>query len=43
VARGLRLGEGPLGVGSEFRIDHEGGFSLRYTVVRVGIGPSRFS
>ena len=33
VARGLRLGEGPLGVGSEFRIDMKAGFSLRYTVV----------
>ena len=33
VARGVRLGEGPLGVGSEFRIDMKAGFSLRYTVV----------
>ena len=33
VARGLRLTEGPLGVGSQFRIDMKAGFSLRYTVV----------
>ena len=33
VARGLRLTEGPLGVGSQFRIDMNAGFSLRYTVV----------
>jgi dehydrogenase/reductase SDR family member 12 len=33
VARGARLTEGPLGVGSEFRIDMKAGFSLRYTVV----------
>ncbi len=33
VARGLRLTEGPLGVGSQFRIDMRAGFSLRYTVV----------
>ncbi len=33
VARGVRLTEGPLGVGSQFRIDMKAGFSLRYTVV----------
>ncbi len=33
VARGLRLTEGPLGVGSQFRIDMKAGFSLRYTVI----------
>jgi dehydrogenase/reductase SDR family member 12 len=33
VARGVRLSEGPLGVGSQFRIDMKAGFSLRYTVV----------
>jgi dehydrogenase/reductase SDR family member 12 len=33
VARGVRLTEGPLGVGSKFRIDMKAGFSLRYTVV----------
>ncbi|MCM2312660.1 MAG: SDR family NAD(P)-dependent oxidoreductase [Steroidobacteraceae bacterium] len=33
VARGVRLNTGPLGVGSEFRIDMKAGFSLRYTVV----------
>lgn len=33
VARGLRSTEGPLGVGSKFRIDMKAGFSLRYTVV----------
>ena len=33
VARGLRLTEGPLGVGSQFRIDMKAGFSLRYSVV----------
>ena len=33
VARGRRLTEGPLGVGSQFRIDMKAGFSLRYTVV----------
>lgn len=33
VARGQRLTEGPLGVGSEFRIDMKAGFSLRYTVI----------
>jgi len=33
VSRGLRLTEGPLGVGSEFRVDMKAGFSLRYTVV----------
>jgi NAD(P)-dependent dehydrogenase (short-subunit alcohol dehydrogenase family) len=33
VARGRRLTEGPLGVGSQFRIDMKAGFSLRYTVI----------
>ena len=33
VARGVRLSEGPLGVGSQFRIDMKAGFSLRYTVI----------
>jgi len=33
VARGVRTTEGPLGVGSQFRIDMKAGFSLRYTVV----------
>jgi dehydrogenase/reductase SDR family protein 12 len=33
VAHGVRLTEGPLGVGSEFRIDMKAGFSLRYKVV----------
>ena len=33
VARGTRLTEGPLGVGSEFRIDMNAGFSLHYTVI----------
>ena len=33
VARGPRLTEGPLGLGSQFRIDMKAGFSLRYTVV----------
>jgi len=33
VARGMRLTEGPLGVGSQFRIDMRAGFSLHYTVV----------
>jgi len=33
VARGQRLTQGPLGVGSEFRIDMKAGFSLRYKVV----------
>jgi hypothetical protein len=33
VARGLRLTAGPLGVGSQFRIDMKAGFSLRYTVI----------
>ena len=33
VARGLRLTEGALGVGSQFRIDMKAGFSLRYTVI----------
>ena len=33
VARGVRLTEGPLGVGSQFRIDMKAGFSLRYSVV----------
>ena len=32
VARGTRLTEGALGVGSEFRIDMKAGFSLHYTV-----------
>jgi dehydrogenase/reductase SDR family protein 12 len=32
VARGQRLTQGPLGVGSRFRIDMKAGFSLRYTV-----------
>lgn len=32
VARGVRLDEGPLGVGSKFRIDMKAGFSLQYTV-----------
>jgi dehydrogenase/reductase SDR family protein 12 len=32
VARGVRTTEGPLGVGSQFRIDMKAGFSLRYTV-----------
>jgi NAD(P)-dependent dehydrogenase (short-subunit alcohol dehydrogenase family) len=33
VARGVRLTEGALGVGSEFRIDMKAGFSLHYSVV----------
>jgi len=33
VARGVRTTEGPLGVGSQFRIDMKAGFSLIYTVV----------
>jgi NAD(P)-dependent dehydrogenase (short-subunit alcohol dehydrogenase family)/uncharacterized protein YndB with AHSA1/START domain len=33
VARGVRITEGPLGVGSQFRIDMKAGFSLHYTVV----------
>jgi len=33
VARGTRLTEGELGVGSEFRIDMKAGFSLLYTVL----------
>jgi NAD(P)-dependent dehydrogenase (short-subunit alcohol dehydrogenase family)/uncharacterized protein YndB with AHSA1/START domain len=33
VARGLRTTEGPLGVGSQFRIDMKAGFSLHYSVV----------
>jgi dehydrogenase/reductase SDR family protein 12 len=33
VAHGVRLTEGPLGVGSEFRIDMKAGFSVRYKVV----------
>jgi NAD(P)-dependent dehydrogenase (short-subunit alcohol dehydrogenase family)/uncharacterized protein YndB with AHSA1/START domain len=33
VARGVRLTEGPLGVGSQFRVDMKAGFSLRYSVV----------
>ena len=33
VARGVRLTEGPLGVGSQFRIDMKAGFSLRYSVI----------
>jgi NAD(P)-dependent dehydrogenase (short-subunit alcohol dehydrogenase family)/uncharacterized protein YndB with AHSA1/START domain len=33
VARGVRITDGPLGVGSQFRIDMKAGFSLRYTVV----------
>jgi dehydrogenase/reductase SDR family protein 12 len=33
VARGVRTTEGPLGVGSQFRIDMKAGFSLRYTIV----------
>jgi NAD(P)-dependent dehydrogenase (short-subunit alcohol dehydrogenase family) len=33
VARGARLTDGPLGVGSQFLIDMKAGFSLRYTVV----------
>jgi len=33
VARGVRSTEGPLGVGSQFRIDMKAGFSLHYTVV----------
>jgi NAD(P)-dependent dehydrogenase (short-subunit alcohol dehydrogenase family)/uncharacterized protein YndB with AHSA1/START domain len=33
VARGVRMTEGPLGVGSRFRIDMKAGFSLHYTVV----------
>jgi len=33
VARAVRTTEGPLGVGSQFRVDMKAGFSLRYTVV----------
>jgi NAD(P)-dependent dehydrogenase (short-subunit alcohol dehydrogenase family) len=33
VARGVRITDGALGVGSQFRIDMKAGFSLRYTVV----------
>jgi dehydrogenase/reductase SDR family member 12 len=33
VARGVRLTDGALGVGSQFRIDMKAGFSLLYTVV----------
>jgi NAD(P)-dependent dehydrogenase (short-subunit alcohol dehydrogenase family) len=33
VARGARLTEGALGVGSEFRIDMNAGFSLRYRML----------
>jgi dehydrogenase/reductase SDR family protein 12 len=33
VARGERLTEGSLGIGSQFRIDMKAGFSLRYTVI----------
>jgi NAD(P)-dependent dehydrogenase (short-subunit alcohol dehydrogenase family)/uncharacterized protein YndB with AHSA1/START domain len=33
VARGVRLTEGPLGVGTRFRVDMKAGFSLHYTVV----------
>jgi uncharacterized protein YndB with AHSA1/START domain len=33
VARGERTTEGPLGVGTQFRIDMKAGFSLHYTVV----------
>ncbi len=32
MARGVRTTDGPLGVGSQFRIDMKAGFSLRYTV-----------
>ena len=32
VARGLRLTDGALGVGSQFRVDMKAGFSLLYTV-----------
>ena len=32
VARGIRLSDGALGVGSRFRIDMKAGFSLFYTV-----------
>ncbi len=32
VAKGLRLTDGALGVGSQFQIDMKAGFSLRYTV-----------
>jgi dehydrogenase/reductase SDR family member 12 len=34
VARGSRLTEGALGVGSAFRIDMKAGFSLRYSVLQ---------
>ena len=33
VARGVRLTDGALGVGSQFRVDMKAGFSLLYTVV----------
>ncbi len=32
VAKGIRLTDGPLGVGTKFRIDMKAGFSLYYTV-----------
>ena len=35
VARGQRLTEGPLGAGSQFRIDMKAGFSLRYPRVQL--------
>ena len=39
VARGVRTTEGPLGVGSQFRVDMKAGFSLRYSVVEWALAP----